>query len=53
MKTFETNFQEKLKSSDEEHQKWLQNFIEKLELKEETKAQLTEKMKEQWKTPHP
>ena len=48
-KTIEANFQEKLKSRDEEHQKWLQNFMEKLDLKEEAKTQLIEKMKEQWK----
>ena len=50
MKALETSFQEKIESRDEEHQKWLQSFLEKLDLKEDAKKQLIDQMKEQWKT---
>lgn len=49
MRALEANFQQKLKSRDGEHQKWLQNFLQKLDLKEEAKKQLIEQMQEQWR----
>lgn len=49
MRAFDESLQERIESRDEEHQKWLQNFMEKLDLKEATKTQLIEKLKEQWK----
>jgi len=50
MKALEASVQEKIKFRDEEHQKWLQNFLEKLDLKEDAKKRLIDQMKEQWKT---
>jgi len=49
MKALEANFQDKLTSRDESHEKWLQGFLEKLDLKEEAKKQMVNQMKEQWK----
>lgn len=50
METLEERFRENLKSRDEKHKEWLQNFMEKLDLKDDAKKQMIDQMKKQWET---
>ena len=49
IKEIKASFQEEVESRDREHQTWLQNFLEKLDLKEEAKKQLMNQIEQEWK----